>query len=301
MSRLAYNTRKSEYLRVAYDPVMDCPDLMENISRIKIRHCVGRLGAVSRASKILTQTASSHPDLFSGFSVDMERSGVAIERPQPYPGLTLLGISGRMFPSDSTAMREFREALKRLDNHGSIMTRVIDHYQDDNWQPRAHAELQLMEMLYETQCTFYDDDKYIACSKPACFCCYHYICEHPGSFARPPCHNKVYLNWQPPGLTGKSEAQCNRQQAIMNGVTKHVRQAVIQRVLNADRGRKWHPDSSTGITPSIAVVNQLQAQAEPLMKISESTVSPCRSPHSSDEDFEDGGVALLTLDREELP
>lgn len=81
-------------------------------------------------------------------------------------------------------------------------------------------------------------------------CCYHYICGHPGSFARPPCHNKVYLNWQPPKLTRDDDSRYLQQRDIMIELTRQVRQAVIEKVLNAQRSMRWHPDSSTGITPS---------------------------------------------------
>lgn len=74
------------------------------------------------------------------------------------------------------------------------MQRILQHYSDKNWQLSVHAELALLEAMDERQCTFYDNDKFIACSKAACFCCYHYICSHLGAFARPACHNKVYRN-----------------------------------------------------------------------------------------------------------
>jgi hypothetical protein len=287
LSRFTYETRRSEYLRMSYDPVIQSLNTMENDTRIKIRHYVGRLGAASRATKVLAHGAINHADLFSGFTLHIERSGAICERPQTYPGLALSGISGRMFPNSSRALQSFREAIARLDDRGSIMSRITDHYQNKDWKPRVHAELQLLEALNDADCAFYDDDKYIACSKPACFCCFHYICEHPGSFSRPPCHNKVYLNWRPPDLATGSKERHHQQHVIITSVTKHVRQAAIQKVLNADRGSKWHPDSSTGITPSNVLHVSSSRPATP-----ETPGSPSSPVYSDDAASEDGGVAV---------
>ena len=100
------------------------------------------------------------------------------------------------------------------------------------------------------QYDFVEGDKYIACSKPACYCCYHYICAHPGNFIRPASHNKVYLNWRPPDVINDdakgSAAMCQRD--IMNDMLKCIRRDVLTQIKNQSGRRRSHPDSTTGIT-----------------------------------------------------
>ena len=170
---------------------------MEQDSRQNIRHYIGRLCAARRASIFLANSAADQPLLFHGHSVRFQTSSAASKRPSPYGGLTLHGITGRMFPNASIGLQHLREVLQSLEENGSIMSRIMEYYSGKTWQPRVHAEMDLLETLHDNACSFYSDDKYIACSKAACFCCCHYICCHPGSFARPSCHNKVYINWSP--------------------------------------------------------------------------------------------------------
>lgn len=303
VSQLAYGTRHSQFLRVDFDPVIGQPVLMENASRTSIRHYVGRLCAPKRAAKFLTYAAASHPHIFCGFTVRCQNSGPVLPRPSEHAGLTLAGISSRMFPSNSAVLSNFREGLQMLEEKGSIMSRVLDHYRSKDWHPRIHAELTLLEALHDKRCTFFGNDKYIACSKPACFCCYHYIGYHQGLFVRPPCHNKVYINWQPPNLaTNSSHARAIGQRDVINKVTQEVRRAVVERVLNTQNKMRWHPDSSTGITPLTSrgsglgtrsgfarnpSVSSVQGQS------SGDTCSQADAGSSSGELKEDGGVSLI--------
>ncbi|KAF2158623.1 hypothetical protein M409DRAFT_38156 [Zasmidium cellare ATCC 36951] len=268
---------------------------MENETRTAIRHYIGRLCAPRRAARVLTYAAMSYPHFFCDFMLEREDSTAISHRPGPYGGLTIAGICGRMFPSQSSDLKEFQEALQILDDKRSLMSRILEFYTGKDWQPRVHAELTLLEALHDNGCKFFNDDKYIACSKPACFCCYHYICNHPGAFTRPPCHNKVYPNWQPPALAKSTgEVGALRQRDIMLRLTQEVRNAVMRKVLDTHKSMRWHPDSSTGITSLIAKEAAPGGPNDILtMPESSGTVSPqLLATSSSGEESEDGGVAL---------
>ena len=49
------------------------------------------------------------------------------------------------------------------------------------------------------------EDKYIACSKPACYYCHLYIRHHPLQVVVPETYRKVYLNWGPEKLHGSAK------------------------------------------------------------------------------------------------
>jgi hypothetical protein len=246
--------------------------------------------------------------MFQQFSLQHLAVGTNSRRPPARKKLTIDGIVNRMFSEESARSREFQDLLRGLNETGNIMTRILEQYSNTNWEPYVHAELALLEATYEKQCSFYDDDRFIACSKAACFCCYHYICSHPGNYARPACHNKLYLNWKPPDLCHvASGAQAFPQREIMDRVIVEVRKAVIERVLRQQR-RRWHPDSSTGITPSlITIVRPLSDSIDergPLdfvvgnesLEMTCGTAAKSMTTHkigeSEDDDDEDGGVPL---------
>lgn len=192
--------------------------------------------------------------MFQQFELHHLGSGASSERPNTRAKLTLDGIANRMFSKKSSESEEFRNLLQCMEESGSIMQRVLEHYSDKNWRPSIHAELALLEVMHERQCTFYDDDKFIACSKAACFCCYHYICSHPGAFARPACHNKVHRNWKPPKSAFAAEDPQNlRQRDIMNNLTAEVRKAVVARVLR-QRSRRW---------PSLPISSEIAFNGRP--------------------------------------
>lgn len=302
LSQSAYDTRHSDFVQIDFDPLIRRLTRMENPSRIEIRHCIGRLGAPRRAAAFLANAAMRNPDLFLAYTVQAITCEAAIdtsERFAEHPDLNLDGICRRMFSSHSREESEmFRSALKSLDESGSIMHRVRENYQNKKRKPRIHAELAVLETLHDRDCTFYDDDKFVACSKPACFCCYHYICAHPGSFERPSCHNKVYPNWCPPAYPANNKALQEQQRDIMNKLVEEVRKAITKKVFNAERGSKWHPDSSTGITPSIAHGPDLDLEDFTLASGSVCDSPRSRSSMSSNESSwsedldDDGGVSL---------
>jgi hypothetical protein len=63
---------------------------------------------------------------------------------------------------------------------------------------RVHAELLLLDYFSRQQMPFLDDDRYIGCSKPACYFCYQWICNHPGNFVRPSTHHKIITGCRGP-------------------------------------------------------------------------------------------------------
>lgn len=260
-----------------------------------------------RAAKFLSHAASNYPFMFDGYALEFLDSGTPSCRPSEDDHLTLDGISKRMFKADAPELTRFREALQSLENTGSIMDRILDQYRDKNWKPRVHAELVLLEAIHGSNFSFVDDDKYIACSKPSCFCCYHYIYHHPGQFARPPSHNKVYLNWQPPNCTGIRPCDgLDHQREVMVQVTERVRKAVTERVLGGNRDVRWHPDSTTGITPIRDVDVERSDSASPDgsefdddPSVDPSISAVWSSEHGDDESRVDSLIAVWSSENED--
>nr|POE56637.1 hypothetical protein CFP56_33609 [Quercus suber] len=130
-TKAAYDVRRSNFLRVDFDPIIMQPVTMESTWRRDIRHCVGRLCAPVRAAKVLTFASSSHPYLFQGFTLLPLQSGTPFGRPNAYPGLTLEGISNRMFSNDLEQLTRFREAFQLRDQKHSVIAQILEYYRGD--------------------------------------------------------------------------------------------------------------------------------------------------------------------------
>ena len=234
----------------------DYEDIFEGESRrqafLLTRHYIGRLGSHLKAAKVLVAAGSRMPKLFNNFDIQT--------RPAPKPPLlpplvrhstTLEGILNRMLPSGSEQVPLYQEALATLNAKFNIQTLLLDKYQDKDFKPRVHAELNLLEYFYAKQLPFVDDDRFIGCSKPACYCCYHYISHHPGGFVRPTSHSIRYMNWRPPDLINSGDLKEKiHQRDILNKVIKQVRQDALRHIERQRGPSKWRPDSTTGITCS---------------------------------------------------
>jgi hypothetical protein len=208
-----------------------------------------------KAARTLVAAAIRFPAFFDDFEIKCLPSPKPATTPQMKKLTTLDQIVIRMLPENHEDVPIYQKALQDMDNKFKIFQLFVKEYSEPTFLPRVHAELILLEHFHTHKYDFVDGDKYIGCSKPACYCCYHYICAHPGNFARPASHNKTYLNWRPPDVVDVDEdgSAATRQRDIMNDVIKIVRRDVLAQI-ESKRGRgRPHPDSTTGITASVVV------------------------------------------------
>jgi len=226
---------------------------------LKLRHYIGRLGSHVKAAKILVAAAMRFPAFFDDFEIECLPSSIPAKSPPPMDELTTLnGIIVRMLKNENIIkVPLYQEALNTMDTKLQIYQKLKNEYKNPAFLPRVHAELILLEHFYKGEYDFVDGDKFIGCSKPACYCCYHYICAHPGNFVRPASHNKTYLAWRPPSPDiisddGEESAMKHRRD-IINKMVEIIRTDVLQQIEKQSGRRHTHPDSTTGITPSVAV------------------------------------------------
>lgn len=217
-----------------------------------VRHYIGRLGHHFRAANVLLSCASRLSDLLYDFEVRSITTPPKSELP-PADGMTRLeSIVIRMLPNKSPHLDRYQSALTEMDSKYQLSHRFLENYTDHNLKPRVHAEIQILERFFSSKMSFAGHDPFIACSKPACFCCLLYFRYHPGHFVEPMSHRKVYLNWRPPDLDIEDDtASQNRQRDILNLMTHDIRKEALQQIDGKIAPHPWHPDSLTGITESV--------------------------------------------------
>jgi len=88
--------------------------------------------------------------------------------------------------------------LEKLDQKFGLSDKLISEGTARVWRLKVHAELILLNKIRTTNFEFAYNDRYIGCSKPACYCCSMYMeaqhdkCEFYGH------HDVAYLTWQAP-------------------------------------------------------------------------------------------------------
>ncbi|GAB7351725.1 hypothetical protein MBLNU459_g2312t1 [Dothideomycetes sp. NU459] len=260
-----------------------------------IRHYIGRLGYHFRAARTLVDAAFAMPCLFVGFVVKTPDVPRVPATPVPFDDSTnLKDIVVRMLPKEEVEKKNhYQECLALMDQKFELEKSFIRNYKSKTLLPRVHAELLLLEHFYENEWRFVADDKFIGCSKPACYCCALYINHHPGQFEMPSSHEKIYLNWRTPEETARTAPQ--HHQRILNLIIADIRKDALSQINKQDIRRHWYTDSTTGITAParmVPVLTRIDQQDSETSRAEESactdedesskTYSPVSSIHAWD-------------------
>ncbi|OTA88869.1 hypothetical protein M434DRAFT_34660 [Hypoxylon sp. CO27-5] len=218
-----------------------------------VHHYLGRLAAHVRRPKEVIEDSIALSHLFDEYKICAVQPRPSCKRPEADSLTELNSILGRMLPSHEAKVGEYKEALASLDQKFNIAHRVRRTYADENFQPRIHAEIQILEHFCTNQLKFVDNDSYIGCSKPACYCCHLYFQNHPSSPVVPESHQKIYLNWGVPDLpSGVMDPGYNSQRDLMNKMAKRIRQDALEQIKQKAGPLKWHADSLTEFTERTA-------------------------------------------------
>jgi hypothetical protein len=217
-----------------------------------VRHYIGRLGHHFRAAHALVSCSSRLPEILHDFEVRSILTPPKSVLP-PADGQTRLdSIIVRMLPAGSPDLGHYQQALADMDTKYQLSHRFHENYTDSKLKPRVHAEIQVLEHFYAGKLSFAAGDSFIACSKPACLCCFLYFRHHPGRFVEPMSHHKIYLNWRPPDINADNDFVGQRHQRdILNLMTRDIRKDALHQIAEKMPPHAWHPDSLTGITESV--------------------------------------------------
>jgi hypothetical protein len=222
----------------------------------EVRHYVGRLASHVMAVRILVSAARRLPRLFLDPEIEVVHyERISILPPELRNKTTLKEIAHRMISNDEPLLLEIQRRLQVLDQAMDIERIVRVEYDKKNFKPRVHAELMLLEHFYRNRLDFVENDRYIGCSKPACYCCSLYIRSHPGQFVEPASHQKIYLNWMPPTSNWHAPDSgsrfANHERDMLNKMAELIRLKTIDQIKTQSGPRQKHFDSVTGDTFSV--------------------------------------------------
>ncbi|ORY68307.1 uncharacterized protein BCR38DRAFT_481788 [Pseudomassariella vexata] len=215
------------------------------------RHFLGRLGSHFGAPIKIIKSSLQLKTLFDSYFVRTVESTPPIQSLQPDNQTTLRGILRRMESSMELDKNLYEDALMFMNDKFGIEEKVLEQYEQA--KPCVHAEIQVLEHFYLKNLEYASDDRYIGCSKPACYCCLLYIRHHPARCVEPGSHNNIYLNWSPPALkfTNVQDQKYIQQRKVLQKMLETIRKDALDQIKQREISVFKHADSQTGITASV--------------------------------------------------
>jgi len=245
----------------------DLPVYSEQSIAIRaVTHEIGRLAHHIRAPHQVVEDVLRRNDhllrnVLDEFVVRAIGPQPVVCRPDVDPNITMHAIMKRMLPKGEMLKPQYRDAASVMNDKYGIVDGFKKQYGDKNFKPLIHAEVQVLEHFWASDKNnrneknqgrqFLDDDRFIGCSKPACYCCHLYFESHPARCVVPQTSKKVYPNWGLKALSNgpQDDDYYIHQRDILNKMVQRIRDDALDQILRkAAAPAPWHPDSLTGFT-----------------------------------------------------
>jgi OTT_1508-like deaminase len=199
----------------------------------ELAHYLGRLGAHVYAVKVIVAAALKVPSVKQIVRTCKEdvsearRFSVGRERMDPYEivkGICLSQGRGDLEAAkylSAYVLLDIQRDFKKLmeERGGTVVSRV-------------HCELMLLDRFSRRQFEFVGRDKYIGCSKGACYFCLTYIKMHHKDFVIPATHNKVLTHVRGPEPNPQFDVNGNGEK-LMKMMEEKMNWALDQDILDA--------------------------------------------------------------------
>jgi hypothetical protein len=249
---------------------------------------------VTICHKLIDAVVLLPQDFGPGFQVRTVNSSRLQAFPIPSKETKVEAIAGRMFRTPEEKA-QFMNKLSAIWDTEELLSQPQDEIKT---KTKVHAELLLVNHFERAGGSFLGGrDKYIGCSKPACYLCYAYIRQHPGLYTLPASHQKLYISWRMPDIF-ESEPHCHErliinEEILMRMITE-VRWSLTTEIASRGPRFPFHPDSTAGITSSgrLSIFGKGDEMLSNFDRLDISTRS--MEIETNDTDSEDeGGVRLI--------
>lgn len=192
----------------------------------ELKHCISRVLAYEEAMKSLFKARDEWPQLFENFKTLHIPSSAAQSNPvRPMSrNPDAEAIIGRMTsdPDDMHVFREYARDMRKFDLDERIRQKCT------SVRPFMHAEVLVLDWIeregYGRGLRFFNDWKYIGCSKPPCRMCAYYFEACGSDVELRASHGNIYASWQFPDAHGpERSASAKRWQRTLNSMMEKIR------------------------------------------------------------------------------
>ena len=196
---------------------------------------------VHTAKKLIEAAVSLSQDFMDGFCIKVLPSSKEQKLPLLAKEATIESTIGRMFSSPAD-QSQFMARLQFIWDPPELSALLRKQHKT---KTRVHAELILLDHFDRHGLNFLDnDDKYIGCSKSACYLCYAYITHHPGRYAVPSSHQKLYMAWRHPDVDPNATKLKAQQEQIMLKLIEGVRRDIKTDIESRTKRLPYHADTA---------------------------------------------------------
>ncbi|PHH82581.1 hypothetical protein CDD82_5506 [Ophiocordyceps australis] len=215
-----------------------------------LRHRLGRLAAhVSAVKHLVSDATRLQPPMLDVFEVHQVPLREATQPPVADGLTTLPSILKRMGVDDAGRL-ELESCLMTLNHSLDIEAKMQATLNDAKFKTQIHAEVQLLDHFHLEMLRFVDNDRFVACSKPACWCCFLYFGHHPAKPVKPETNGNLHEKWGFMVARGADDAAWHEQRGILIKMIHEMRDVALSK-MRTIAGPRWDfPDSFSGITPS---------------------------------------------------
>ena len=204
--------------------------------------------------KLIDAAVSLWQDFVDGFRIEALPSSKERKLPLTPKETTIKNTIHRMFSSPAEESK-FMDRLQSI-WEPSELTNLLQ--KQHSTKTRVHAELLVLDHFDRNGYFFLDDgDRYIGCSKPACYLCHAYIKSHPGRYAVPSSHQKIYIGWRHPDIGPNDTAYAAKQEQIMMKLIEWVRGEIATDIESRTKRLPYHADSVGMSSVSKTVVSNM--------------------------------------------
>ncbi|OAT07138.1 hypothetical protein BDBG_03235 [Blastomyces gilchristii SLH14081] len=219
----------------------------------RLQELLKKLGKHVTCSRRLVNAANNLPREFTlGFEVKHIGPSPLVPICLPPKKSSVEGIIDRMI-WDKQEQETIKEQLKQRRLRGlDEIAQEINALRSVKTQ--THAELLLIDYIEQHEEIRVTNDKYIGCSKPACYLCHLYIRHHPGNYSLPDTSNKLYVKWRIPDIDpGDKDVKTElteQAEEILDLIIQDIRRD-FRNDLKRSRPRNMHADSSADMTTTV--------------------------------------------------
>jgi hypothetical protein len=219
----------------------------------ELQHSSSRLLAYRRAIDVLWDASCMWPSLFDNFEITCIPSSDRALNPLDASPQTASEILTRMVPKSVETKSKYLELAKIMQQNFDLDKVIQETWTRNSFRPIVHAEILVNSWLEKTGGTrperFFQNWRYIGCSKPVCKLCHYYFSAHPSGIQTRGTHGNLYLNWKIPdhadvyGLRTKEAALAKRHE-ILQGIMGDLRRCVLRTLSEKVSDSRLH-DSNT--------------------------------------------------------
>lgn len=242
----------------------------------RFKHVNGRLARQIKIPQQLCEDVGHVTKFLDCYRVARIEPPQAAPRPAADALATFDAILNRMIQPHDKRKERIKEKFILENQRLEIEKKIEEEYDESKSRAYVHAEIQMLDYFWlggERCRKFAAGDKFIACSKPACFCCRLYFENHPAGFIKPDSHDNIYSTWSPVHFQPSEEEYQERKaqnvhnekkkqranysedyqerRNILIAVNRAICDTAFQRVLSPGSFPGTHRDSVTGTTESI--------------------------------------------------